>query len=71
MSDIGDIKEKVKFAFLPVKVDNNIIWLKRYIRVYKYIVIFSPDDIKEKYSFYRTGLGIIKGWVSVKNKRYK
>jgi len=39
--NIGDTKEKIKFALLPEKIDitndiTNIVWLERYIEVYEY-----------------------------------
>lgn len=49
---IGDIKEKVKFAFFPTKINNNYVWLEKYIVTYefkKYDMEFDIyDNIKEE-----------------------
>ena len=35
--NIGDIKEKVRFAFFPVKINKeNVVWLEKYVEVYEY-----------------------------------
>lgn len=35
--NIGDIKEKVRFAFLPIKINKeNVVWLEKYVEVYEY-----------------------------------
>lgn len=33
---IGDIKKEIKFSYLPVKIDNTIIFLEKYQLVYEY-----------------------------------
>ena len=40
--EIGDVKEIIKFAFLPTKIGNdNVVWLEQYIKVYVYTKIYK------------------------------
>jgi hypothetical protein len=36
MVKLGDLKKKKRFAWLPVKVNKKIIWLKPYVNIYEY-----------------------------------
>ena len=33
---IGDFKRKVKFALFPVTIENKIVWLEKYIKVFRF-----------------------------------
>lgn len=36
MARIGDVKSKIKFAFLPTKVGDRLLWFRKYIQHYTY-----------------------------------
>ncbi len=36
-SKFGNVKQKIKFAYFPIKVEDKIIWLEDYICIYKYL----------------------------------
>lgn len=40
----GDTKSKVKFAILPVKVEDKWIWLEKYIANYEYKTFLYRHD---------------------------
>lgn len=63
---VGDIKEKVNFAFLPKRIDNYIIWLENYISICEYNeyqLEFNTDIQKEYVTCY--------GWVEKERKLLK
>jgi hypothetical protein len=55
---IGDKKEKVKFAFFPVRIDElTSVWLEKYIEVFEAQTILKP---------FPTGIGPYGIWMGVK-----
>jgi len=32
----GDTEERMRFAFLPIRVEDKLIWLEKYISIYQY-----------------------------------
>ncbi len=38
---MGDRQVKVKFAFLPKRIDNMWVWLESYFQHYTYVTIFN------------------------------
>jgi hypothetical protein len=49
--EIGDIKEKIKYAYLPTKIDEqNWIWLEKYIVVYQYTEIGNGYNRNIRYT---------------------
>ena len=55
--NIGDTKEKIKFAFFPVKIDHkNIVWLEKYKEIWtyekKHVASYNPflENFPDTYS---------------------
>lgn len=53
--DIGEVKIKSKFAFLPIRIGDKIIWLERFELIYIFAeqTIDLPDNKSLKF----------KGWI--------
>ncbi len=80
---IGDVKEKIKFAFLPIKVNDNIVWLEKYIQGYEYKEIIITRDvpvssglIEDAFTVtglinerYQTEYNHVKSWTKTYKKR--
>ncbi len=47
--NIGDRKEVVRFAFLPILVESRLIWLKRYKLVKEYQMHVEWDEFYYEY----------------------
>jgi hypothetical protein len=70
--NLGDKKQKVKFAFFPTKVEEKILWLEKYTAIYEYKEYYYPTDVivsegifTEKY--YRTYVKT-QGWIQIEKK---
>jgi hypothetical protein len=48
---LGDIKQKIKFSFIPTKINGYIIWLENYITTYEYkhywVTNFPPENFED------------------------
>ena len=61
---IGDKKVKIRFAFYPIRIDNNtLVWLEKYISVYKYCII----DVRKYYKMVNISIPIY-GWKLIERK---
>jgi hypothetical protein len=48
---IGDIKQKVRFAFLPTRINKNtVVWLEKYVNVYEYSKSVKFDHWEMRYA---------------------
>jgi hypothetical protein len=43
---VGDIKQKVKFAYFPTKIGTQTIWLESYTEVFEYTEITGIDEVE-------------------------
>lgn len=73
--ELGDIKEKIKFALFPTKVEGLWLWFEKYIRVYEYKTYYYQMDevvssgiFTEKY--YTKNVEAI-GWRTIDKKLIK
>jgi|ERR1035437_3737559 hypothetical protein len=71
---IGDLKEKIKFAFFPVSLDKtNIVWLENYREIYEYKSYFKcvTEKNKTSTSFDKKHLEIFTDWGIERKKIYR
>ena len=48
--ECGDIKENIKFAFLPKRINKKyVVWLEKYIEVYEYRKTFYKSYTDSQY----------------------
>ena len=50
-----DKKTTIEFAWIPIRVENNIIWLEKYERTYRY----TKDSVWEYYYWEEIGKKLI------------
>lgn len=69
----GDTEERIRFAVLPIRVEDKLIWLEKYISIYQYQKLYYRHDVvvseglfTEKY--YPT-IRYYLGWVRI-NRRF-
>ena len=42
---LGDFKRKLRFAFFPLKIDNKVLWLESYIKVWEFKAQVRTEEI--------------------------
>lgn len=52
-SEMFGKKSRTKFAVLPTKVNDNIIWLEKYVQVYIWTEVYSEWAEKWKWGWIR------------------
>lgn len=41
---VGDVREQVKFAWFPTRIDDHMVWLERYISVQTYSPVWHAAE---------------------------
>ena len=69
---IGDTKEKVRFAFFPRKIEDTWVWLEKYIATYKYMEYYYENEVVVSQGLftekYYTEPALAIGWVVIDRK---
>jgi len=69
---LGDMKQKIKFAVFPTHVEDQIIWFEKYIQIYEYKEYFYEYDVVVSEGLltekYYTDIRRAEGWKKTERK---
>jgi hypothetical protein len=70
MPEIGNIKKVKRFAILPVRINNDYIWFRKYVTVYEYrevreMVLLPFDDFDNEFILGYDMASINSVWLTI------